>query len=132
MKNKCYVLSLILAIAGLGVCGSVARAEDPPVAKPENAPENRRAALQERLKKLSENLNLTDEQKEKLKPIIREQAVKMRELRQNTELSRQDKLAKFKELREDMDKKIEPILTPEQKEKWKKFELRRAKRQEKE
>jgi Spy/CpxP family protein refolding chaperone len=130
MKNKCYLLSLVLVIAGLGVSGSVARAEEP-TAKPEIAPEKGRAAIQERLKKLSENLNLTDEQKEKLKPIIREQAGKMRELRQNSDLSREDKLAKLKELREDMDKKIEPILTPEQKEKWKKFELRRAKRQEK-
>ena len=106
------------------------RAEEP-AAKPETAPEKARPAIQERLKKLSENLNLTDEQKEKLKPIIREQAGKIRELRQNSDLSREDKLAKFKELRQDMDKKIEPILTPEQKEKWKKLEVRRAKRQEK-
>jgi len=132
MKNKSYIVSIVLVAASLAVSAPAGGAADKPAVNPEAATPDRRAGIQARLKQLSAQLNLTDEQKEKLKPIFQEQFGKVRELRQNTALSREDKLAKLKELREDTNKKIEPILTAEQKEKWQKFQQRRAKRQEKE
>ena len=131
MKNKSYIVSIVLVAAGLAVSGPVGRAADKLTVKPETATPERRAGIQARLKQISERLDLTDEQKEKLKPIFQEQFAKLRELRQNDTLSREDKLAKVKELREDINKKVEPILTAEQKEKWQKVQQRRAKRQEK-
>ena len=131
MKNKSCIVSIVLVAAGLAASGPVARAADKLAVKPEAPTSERRAGIQARLKQISEQLNLTDEQKEKLKPIFQEQFAKLRELRQNDTLSREDKLAKVKELREDINKKVEPILTAEQKEKWQKVQQRRAKRQEK-
>ena len=81
--------------------------------------------MQDRLKQLSTQLNLTDEQKEKLKPMLQEEFTKVRELRQNDTLSREEKTAKLKELRADLQKKVETVLTAEQKEKWKKIQQRR-------
>ena len=52
---------------------------------------------------------------------IGEQAGKLRELRDEKDLSRQDRLAKLKELRQGLDAKVKPILTPEQLEKWNKL-----------
>ena len=80
-----------------------------------------RAARIDRLKQVSEELKLTDEQKEKVKPVLQEQAKKVRELRDNKDLSRQDRVAKLKEIREGVDTKVKAILTPEQLEKWNKL-----------
>jgi Spy/CpxP family protein refolding chaperone len=129
MKTKTF--QILLIAVGLALFGKVARAEDKLDVKPEAAPAKRRLTMQDRLKQLSTQLNLTDEQKEKLKPMLQEEFVKVRELRQNDSLSREDKAAKLKELRTEMQKKIEPVLTPEQKEKWAKMQQRRLKRQEK-
>ena len=74
---------------------------------------------------MAEQLKLTDEQKEKLKPIFQEERKKVRELRDNKDLSRQDRVAKLKEIREDVTSKIKPILTPEQLEKWNKLRSER-------
>jgi len=45
----------------------------------------------------------------------------VRELRDNKDLSRQDRVAKLKEIREGVDTKVKAILTPEQLEKWNKL-----------
>ena len=78
-------------------------------------------ARTQRLQGLAEQLNLSDEQKEKIKPILQEERKKVRELRDNKDLSRQDRVAKLKEIREDVRAKVKPILTPEQLEKWNKL-----------
>ena len=75
----------------------------------------------EAMKRVAEELQLTDEQKQKLQPIFREEGEKMRELQGNTSLSREEKLAKFQDLRTAAAAKIKPILTPEQQEKWEKL-----------
>jgi hypothetical protein len=75
-----------------------------------------RAGLQDALK----DLNLTDEQKEELKPLWQEQAEKVRELRQDKSLSPQEKMAKVKAIQEEMEPKLKQVLTGEQFEKWQK------------
>ena len=80
----------------------------------------RGAQFRERLQDTMNELNLTDEQKEKLKPLWREQAQKLRELLKDQGLSRQEKMEKFKAAREEMEPKLKQILTAEQFEKWQK------------
>jgi protein CpxP len=89
--------------------------------KPSEGATKARSALRERLQQVSQQLKLTDEQKEKLRPIFKEQAGKVRELRANKDLSREDRLVKAKAIREDLEAKVKPILTPEQLEKWNKL-----------
>ncbi len=77
--------------------------------------------IRERMQEVSKELNLTDEQREKLKPIFQAQAEKMKELRADTTLSREEKMQKWKAIREEFAPKIKEILTPEQFEKWQKM-----------
>ena len=96
------------------------RAIDPKLADAPVKPERRIFSDRaDRLQQIAEQLKLTDGQKEKLKGILQEEAKKIRELRLNKELSRQDRVARLKEIRKEMLDKIKPILTPEQLEKWK-------------
>ena len=129
---KTNIIRVLLIAIGLAFSGELSRAADKLDVKPEERAGNQRMTMQDRLKQLSTQLNLTDEQKEKLKPMLQEEFTKVRELRQNDTLSREDKTAKLKELRADLQKKVETVLTPEQKEKWTKIQQRRQKRQEKE
>jgi Spy/CpxP family protein refolding chaperone len=75
-----------------------------------------RAGLQEALK----DLNLTDDQKAKLKPLWQAQAEKLRELRGDKNLPPQEKMEKFKAVQDEMEPKLRQILTGEQFDKWQK------------
>ena len=118
---------MTLTLAGCVAFSPVSLAQDkkndqtPPPAAPA-----RRAAQVDRIKTLSEELKLTDEQKEKLKPIVKEFAGKLRELRQDTALSRQDRTAKMREIQAEESKKIKTVLTKEQQEKYDKMRQQRT------
>jgi Spy/CpxP family protein refolding chaperone len=77
--------------------------------------------LRERLKEAGEKLGLTEEQKEKLKPIFQAEAEKVKELRADTSLTPEQKREKFKAIRDEVAPKIKEILTPEQFAKWQKM-----------
>ena len=79
------------------------------------------AARRERLKQVAQDLNLTKEQKAKLKPILQEEAQKVKELRKDSSLARAEKLEKVKEIQQDVRAKAKTILTAEQWEKWEKI-----------
>jgi protein CpxP len=70
---------------------------------------------------IAKQLNLTDDQKPKVKTVLDEQMQKQRDLRTDSTLSADDKKTKLKELRDGTDAKLKEILTPEQYAKWQKF-----------
>jgi Spy/CpxP family protein refolding chaperone len=74
---------------------------------------------QARLQQMAKQLNLTDEQKEKLKPILQEQGEAWRSVRDDTSLTPAQKKAKMKEIHEKYAPQVNGILTPEQQAKWK-------------
>jgi len=88
-----------------------------------------RAGRGDRLAQMAKELDLTDAQKEKIKPILQDQAKAMTDLRDNKDLSREDRMAKMKEIREGLSAKLKPILTPEQFEKWGKLRAQGPRRQ---
>ena len=67
--------------------------------------------------KMMKDLNLTDAQKAKLKPIMAAQMTQMKALRDNTTMDRPTKMAKMKAMRAGMEKQVAAILTPDQKKK---------------
>ncbi len=93
-------------------------ATTPPAGGPGGAP----GARGERMQKVMDDLNLTDEQKQKLQTIRQEQGPKMREIWQNNDLTPEQKREKMKPLQEAMNTKVKEILTPEQFEKWQKIQ----------
>src|SRR5437773_1004716 len=130
--NKLTLLAVLLgSLLGVLPASRAADADPKPADKTEPAGGSgakARPARGERLQGLAEQLKLTDEQKEKIKPILQDERKKVRELRENKDLARQDRVAKLKEIRDDVGTKLKPILTPEQLEKWNKLRSERPAR----
>jgi Spy/CpxP family protein refolding chaperone len=66
---------------------------------------------------MSQALNLTDDQKAKIKPILEEQSKKMHDLMQDSSVSQEDRRAKFQEIHEDTMSKVRPLLNDDQQKK---------------
>lgn len=77
------------------------------------------ASPEAHLQMLSEKLNLTEDQKAKLKPILQDQAQQLRALRDDPSLSPEQKSAKKKIIQELTHDQINSVLTPEQQDKFK-------------
>jgi periplasmic protein CpxP/Spy len=74
---------------------------------------------EQHLQMLSDKLNLTDDQKAKLKPILEDQMQQMKAVRDDTSLSQDQKRAKVKSIHESFHEQINAVLTPEQQAKFK-------------
>ncbi len=67
---------------------------------------------------LSRNLNLTDEQKTKIKPLLEEEHMKIHAVREGNTGSADEQKAKTKVIRDDANAQIRAVLTPEQQTKF--------------
>lgn len=67
---------------------------------------------------LSKELNLTDEQKTKLKPILADQNKQMRSAKEDASLTPDQKRDKMKQIHESTSSQINDILTPDQQKKF--------------
>ena len=125
MKTRNTTLLTALALGSLAAFGPLANAADStPKSRPDR-PGGPGGSIVERMQQMAEQLGLTDEQKEKIKAIYQEQGEKMRALREDQNISPEDKRAKFREMFEALEAKTKPILTPEQQEKMAKFRAQR-------
>ena len=86
----------------------------PPQAGPHMPP-----SVEERMARLSKELDLSQDQKEKIRPLIEEQAKQMHELRENTDLTPDQRREKAGALMKETHDKIAAVLNPEQKERLK-------------
>jgi Spy/CpxP family protein refolding chaperone len=77
--------------------------------------------FQNRLAVIAEKLNLTDEQKAAIDPILTTEANDIKAAMQDNSLSKEQKQTKISGIREASDKKINTLLTPEQQAKWAKL-----------
>src|SRR5271168_4015753 len=73
---------------------------------------------------IAKQLDLTDDQKPKVKPIIDDMMTKIRAVRTDQTLSQDDKRSKMKEIRDDASTQLKDILTPDQYDKWTKMGAR--------
>ena len=71
----------------------------------------------ERLERMSRHLNLTDEQKAKIKPILEDEDQRLKALRDDGSLTRDQQREKLRSIRQETHEKIRPLLTPEQQKK---------------
>lgn len=83
---------------------------------------------EDQLARMTKQLQLTDEQQAKIKPILEEQHKQMMGLRKDTSMSREDRFAKFRDIRQKSIDKIKPILSAEQQQKWQKIQEERRER----
>lgn len=68
----------------------------------------------QKLEQLATELQLTPEQKMQLLPILRAEAPKVRAIKSDTSLSKQQKIEQLKALHDETDPQVKSILTPEQ------------------
>jgi Spy/CpxP family protein refolding chaperone len=67
---------------------------------------------------MTKRYNLSADQQAQIKPIVADQQQKMMALREDSSLSRDDKMAKMKSIHEDSNTKIQAILTDTQKQQF--------------
>lgn len=116
--------SWLLGIAVfVGSC-IVAQAQGPGAPPPPapNAPPRRSLEALTELRWLSQQLNLTPEQREKLRPTVVDEGEQLHQVRIDERLSPDQKREKSLEIRQAFRPKIAAELTPEQKEKWQKMQ----------
>ncbi len=114
-----------MLLAGALLTGFAAFAQDsaqtPPATTPQPASPRhshmRSDRVEQKLKRLSKNLNLTDDQREKIRPILQDEEKHLTSLDSDTVLTEQQKHRKMREIRMSSRSQIEGILTAEQKEK---------------
>lgn len=101
---KFMKLSLVaaLALGGLLACSTIAMAQDNGGGKKGGR------SVEARLERMSTELNLTDDQKPKVKAVLEDTAKKMQDI------PREERRDKMPALMEDQNKKLKEILTPDQ------------------
>ncbi len=125
MKKKVFVSLPVL----LALCLSVPFAEaqqsasstsptTTSVRKPKSSGGKSSGRVDAELADLSTNLNLTDDEKAKIKPILEDEHDKIHALKQAKTGSVDDQKAKSKAIRDDANSQIRAILTPDQQTKF--------------
>jgi Spy/CpxP family protein refolding chaperone len=112
-------LGALLVLTPMGRCednNDKASTDQTPAAAGKNVAKSRQSQFQH----MAEQLKLTDEQKTKLQPILKEETTKLRELRQDTNLTAEQRRDKAREIRAQYVAKAKPILSTEQFEQFKK------------
>src|SRR6266536_1121190 len=122
MKLNKHLLT-ILALAGAVSFGSLATAQEKKEEKPAvpspSAPSARPVPpTRDPSAALARFLNLTDEQKAKVKPLLEQEIADLKALREDKSLARETQMAKTKEIRDATTAKIKPLLNDEQAQKW--------------
>lgn len=120
-------IALVALVAGSMLAGLTLQAQDAPKDKPageRGGPGGPGMRGRPNIDQIAKDLNLTDDQKTKLKAAMEEQMQKMRALRQDTSLSQEDRRAKMQEIRKANQAKIKEILTAEQLKKWQEMHQR--------
>ena len=94
---------------------SAAPSQSPTMSQPAAGQAGAGASTPSQAQKQDENpLNLTDEQKAKLRPILLEENQQMDAVRNDSTLTQDQKIAKANEIRHTAGPKIRAVLTPEQ------------------
>ena len=125
MKSTKIMLMAALAAGALLASGPSLLAQDSTNTPPAGAPAG--GAMRSRgpsLEQLTKSLDLTDDQKPKVKAALDEQMQKMSALRKDPDfagLSREDKMAKMKPIRDEFVSQMKDILTPDQLAKFQKM-----------
>ena len=120
---KLMKLITICGVAAGLLLGGMAMAQEKPDnkagdQKPAPKPNRPPAQQIDRTAAIAKFLELSDDQKAKIKPILDEENTAMAELRKDRSLPTETRMAKMREIRETATTKVKPILNDQQFEKW--------------
>ena len=77
-----------------------------------------KAEAAKKVEALAKQLNLTADQKQKLLPVLADEAPKLKAVKEDTTLTGMQKLQKIRAIHEETDPKVKAILNPEQYQQW--------------
>ena len=135
-KVLCCVVQSGVLVAGL-VCGAQGFAQEPgfppetPAPPPKQGPSGGHHGMMdpdEQLATMTTRYSLTTEQQDQVKPILVSEQHQVQGLREDTALSREDRMAKMQTIRSDSDAKIKAVLNDDQKKQFEQDQLRMQKR----
>ena len=110
---------LVLLALGLTFAQTPQETQAPPSDKQAGMHHHNEMSADQHLQMLSEKLNLTDDQKAKLQPILQDNMQQIKTVREDSSLSQEQKHAKLKSIHDSMHEQINAVLTPEQQAKFK-------------
>lgn len=82
------------------------------------------ASPDQMLQRMTRQLNLTSDQQDKIRPILESQSKQMQDLRQDTSLTRQDRMSKMRQIHDSTMSQIKGVLNPDQQQKLEKMNHR--------
>jgi Spy/CpxP family protein refolding chaperone len=126
MKNQLSRIALSgLLATGLTLCSAAAFAQDTSAPAPDAQQQQGPGRMgrgqmnpDEQIARMTKRYNLSADQQTQIKPILANQQQQMMALRGDSSMSRDDKMAKMKGIREDSSTKIQAILNDSQKQKF--------------
>jgi protein CpxP len=136
MKNQLSRLAISgLLATGLTLCSAAAFAQQdstaptPEASAPQQGGDHGQwgghQTPDEQVARMTKRYNLSADQQAQIKPILANQQQQMQALRQDSAMSRDDKMAKMKSIHEDSSTKIQAVLNDSQKQKFAQDQARR-------
>lgn len=125
MQRRCHTLVFVLTLLLPGWLLAQEQGQPPkqiPSPAQQSSGPHRSIEAQAELRLLAQQLSLSPEQREKLRPIITEEGEQLRLVRLDEHLAPDQKRQKSMEIRESFQPKVAAVLTPEQQEKYKKMQ----------
>jgi Spy/CpxP family protein refolding chaperone len=116
------ILGMVLAGASLAAYRQGAAPTQIPSPGQQSVGPHRTLEALGELRALTTQLNLTPEQREKVRPVVTEEGEQLRVIRLDEHLTPELRMQKSREVREAYQPKIAAFLTPEQQEKFKKMQ----------
>lgn len=108
--------AVLFALLALALCApaAFAQANMAPAGSTTAVPQANTAEALQRLEMMSSKLQLTPQQKEQVRPILMDEAPKLKALKSNTSLTPMQKAMQMRQISETTDAKLKPILSPSQ------------------
>lgn len=127
---KKQIFSAVLStFFGLGVLAAAPQTQDQSSTEQHKESRHRHQAdPQEQLNRLGKKLNLTNDQKNQILPILTDRQQQMKSIHDNSSLSQQDRRTKMKTLWEDSNAKVKAVLNDDQKQKYDQMQQQRRER----
>jgi protein CpxP len=126
MRNVCafagfaFALALVFSVTTAAQTSSTESKQQasPDQSQTDSAGNVHRDRVDERLKWLSQHLNLTEDQKKQLRPILAGEFKQMRAVGEDASLTQDQKRERMKQIHEASRPQVQGILTPEQQQKF--------------
>lgn len=131
MSNPRWSILAILVLSAAGLTfGRTSQEPQAPAPDKHAGMHRNMESADQQLQMLSEKLNLTDDQKAKIKPILEDQMKQMKAVHEDSSLSAEQKHDKMKSIHDSSHEQINAVLTPEQQAKFKEMQEHMGKHKE--